>query len=348
MKRQEKLKDNQILELREYLKTSEDKKETNRIQAVLMLDRDADIEMIKEISNFSRSQIFGLRTKYLKKGIKSIEDPSRHNPKELLSKKNRDEIIEVIKTKKPEDFGYHSDFWTTAIVGDWIKNKYKIKYKSKTSVYLIFKKAQFSYHKPGRIYQKRNEQEVLEFREKAKKILEKSLPEENTVILCEDEMVLSTQTTFQKIWLPQNEYPKIKFSNDKKARSVYGFLNIKTGQEHAFKKDWQNMYITVDVMKKLRKKHPAKKLLIFWDGAGWHRGSEVTKFIEKDKNIEIVYFPRYSPEENPQEHVWKNGRALVTNNKFIENIDKATDDFVKYLNKTKFNYSLIGFSPVLD
>jgi len=73
-----------------------------------------DIEIIKEMTGFSRSQIFALRSKYLDKGITSIEDPARHNPKELLSKKDRDEIIETVKTKKPEDIGYHSEFWTTA------------------------------------------------------------------------------------------------------------------------------------------------------------------------------------------------------------------------------------------
>jgi len=40
VKRQEKLKDNQIQELREYLRTSESKKETNRIQAILMVDKE--------------------------------------------------------------------------------------------------------------------------------------------------------------------------------------------------------------------------------------------------------------------------------------------------------------------
>lgn len=342
MKKQQKLKDNQIRELREWLRTSKSKKETNRIQTVLMVNREVSIEIIKEMTNFCRSQIFALRKKYLKDGITSIEDPARHNPKELLTKKDRDEIIEKIGKETPESIGYHSEFWTTAIIGDWIKKEYKVEYKSRTSIYLLFKKASFSYHKPGRIYQKRNEQEVTEFRIKAEKILKKAHKEENTVILSEDEMVLSTQTTFQKIWLKKNEYPKIEYSNDKKAKSVYGFLNIKTGQEHAFKTDWQNMYITVGVLEKLRKIYPKEKLLIFWDGAGWHRGSEVKKFIEKDKNIETVHFPRYSPEENPQEHVWKSGRANVTNNKFIEDIDKSTDDFVKYLNETKFKYSLVG------
>ena len=306
------------------------------------------MEIIQEMTAFSRSQIFDLRRKYLEKGITSIEDPHRRNPKELLTKKERGEIVETIQNKKPEDIGYHSEFWTTAIIGHWIEMRYGIKYKSKTSLYLLFKKASFSYHKPGRIYHKRNEEEVRKFQIETEIILKKELEEDNTVILCEDEMHLSTQTTFQKIWLRKNEYPKIEVSNDKQARSVYGFLNIKTGVEHAFKTDWQNMYITVEVLEKLRRIYPQERLLIFWDGAGWHRGSEVRKFIEKDTNIEAIHFPRYSPEENPQEHVWKSGRNNVTHNRFIENIDTATDEFVKYLNETKFPYSLAGLSPVLE
>ncbi|MBI3458886.1 transposase [Candidatus Azambacteria bacterium] len=68
--------------------------------------------------------------------------------------------------------------------------------------------------------------------------------------------------------------------------------------------------------------------------------------MQKDGKIETVYFPPYSPEENPQEHVWKNGRALVTNNKFIENIDETANEFKKYLKKTMFHYSFLGLSPV--
>ena len=101
------------------------------------------------------------------------------------------------------------------------------------------------------------------------------------------------------------------------------------------------MFITVECLKAIRKLYPKKKLLIFWDGAGWHRGSEVQKFIEKDQKIETLYFPPYSPEENPQEHVWKAGRTHVTYNRFIIDIDLVTNEFVDYLKKSVFNYTLL-------
>lgn len=163
-------------------------------------------------------------------------------------------------------------------------------------------------------------------------------------------------TTFQKIWLPANQYPQIQISNTRKNKSIYGFLNIKTGREHAFVANWQNMHITTRMLQNIRRIYPkkdnrgnkikGKKILLLWDNPGWHKGSQVTDYINRDMKIQVLYFPKYAPEENPQEHVWKEGRAKVTHNQFISNIDQTAKDFAAYLNSTKFKYSLLGFSPI--
>lgn len=119
---------------------------------------------------------------------------------------------------------------------------------------------------------------------------------------------------------------------------------MKDGTEHAFKTKWQNMYITAEIIPRVRKMCPDKKILLVWDQAGWHKGCEAQKAIKEDSNIEIIYFPAATPDENPQEHVWKSGRSQTTHNKFIKDIDTATDEFVAYLNITKFPYSFLGFS----
>ena len=159
-------------------------------------------------------------------------------------------------------------------------------------------------------------------------------------------LAISTQTTVQKIWLPKGEYPQIKVATKRESRSIYGFLNIRTGKEHAFKTDWQNMYITYDILGELRKQYIGKKILLIWDKAPWHKGSRAQQFIKEDGLIEAFDFPRSAPEQNPQEHVWKNGRSHVTHNRFIDDIDKATDEFVDYLNRTNFNYSFPCISAV--
>lgn len=343
MKKCQKLSQNQQNELKCFIKDkNHSSKEVKRAQAVLLLDKEFETTLITNLTSYSRRRSFAIRKQYIEKGISTIVDKENKNPKELLTKKQREKVITVVKDQSPRDYHYDSDYWTTGIVGDFIWKYFKIKYKSKTSIYLIFKQAKFTYHKPDRKYQARNEKEVEEWKRTAKTKLEQLLTEDNTVILAADEMSLSTQTTVQKVWLPSGEYPKIEVATKRDARSIYGFLNIRTGQETAFKTKWQNMYITYDVLNKLRKIYPTEKLFIFWDKSPWHKGSKTQQFIKEDGNIETFDFPRAAPDENPQEHVWKNGRSNVTHNRFIKDIDQVTDEFVQYLNETKFNYSFLG------
>lgn len=346
MKRYPKLTNNQIGQLQSIIRNPDfTKDEARRAQAVILLNSETDPIVSITLTGYSEKHAYKLRKLYFTEGIHAITDKRKPKAKELLRRKQREEIIQTVQRKTPNecDQYYNSDYWTTGLLGEYIKRTYHVAYKSKTSIYIIFRQAKFTYHKPSRVYERRNEQEVQEWRNEAIKQVQETWKDKNTIISTEDEMQLSTQTTVQKIWLREGEYPKINVSSKRESRSIYGFLNIKTGQEHAFKTKWQNMYITAAILKEIRKVYPTQKLLLLWDKAGWHKGSVAQTFITEDSNIETIYFPTAAPEENPQEHVWKSGRSEMSHNRFIENIDEATDSSVAYLNATHFPYSLLGF-----
>lgn len=333
--------------MEQFIGETKEADEVLRAQVILMLDDGDAFSKIHRLTGFSRTHAFRLRREYVEQDISALKDKRKGSPKELLTRKQRDEIIETVKSKTPKDFGYTADYWTTGFLGKWIEEEYGVKYKSKTSLYLVFKKATFTYHKPGRVYDRHNEQEVETWRAETELKIKQNWNRENTIILAADEMILTTETTLQKIWLPEGEYPRIICSTGgRKRRNIYGFLNLGTGIEHAFKTELQNMHITKDILKKIRNIYPKQKIVLLWDNAGWHKGSVVQEYINQDGNIEVIPFPRYAPEENPQEHVWKNGRSRVTHNHFIENIDEATDELVSYLNVTRFPYPLLGFSAL--
>lgn len=340
------LSEKQVLRLSSFIKSKENEvKEVRRAHAVLLLNQGLKIPLVVAATGYQRRQIFEARKRYLAKGIRGIRTRRKGKPKELLTRKEIKEIVRIIRRKNsPLRFGYDSRFWTTSLLADFIEKRYKVRYKSKTSYYLLFKRVKFTYHKPGRVWEKQSKEIIRAWKKKYRPKIKRAWNDPNTVILCEDEMKLSTTTTLQKIWLPLGEYPKVEVCGSKKSKSVYGFLNLKTGQEHAYPAVWQNMYLTKEQLQKIRGVYPRQKFLLIWDGPGSHRGKEVTRFIQEDGRIEVIYFPPYTPELNPQERVWKKGRKEVSNNKFIPDVDKVTNDFVNYLNDRRFPYSLLGFS----
>jgi transposase len=342
-----KLQQKQKTELQSFVKSSKNMNEIKRAQTVLMLDEKNGFSLVMNMTGYGKTQAYAIKNKYLKQGIASLKDKREGKPKEILTKKQRAFVIETVSSKTPKDFGYVYDHWSTGVLGEWIKKKFKVEYKSKTSLYLVFKQAKFTYHRPGQAYDLRNEEAIEVWKKENNPLLKRFWKEKDTVILCADEMILTAATTIQKVWLSQGEFPKVTCkTGGRKRRNVYGFLNLKNGDEHAFKTNLQNMHVTKDILKKVRQIYPTQKIVLYWDNAGWHRGSVVQEWINQDGNMQVIHFPTYAPELNPQEHAWKSGRGAVTHNRYIEDIDEATDDLVKYFRKMTFSYSLLGFCSV--
>lgn len=246
-----------------------------------------------------------LRRQFVLYGVQAFTDKRKNNRDRVLTASEKQQVITVLKTKQPKDviLGCAVEYWTTGLLGIYIYEEFSKRYKSKTSERLLFREARFTWRCPGKVYEKADPEAKAIWEKEMQPVLQKYWTEDNTVILCEDEMVLTSRTTVQKVWLPQGEYPPVvETNNTRKRKNFYGWLNLKTGQEHAFRTDKQNMGITAEVLAKVRKLYPDSKLVIVWDNCGWHRGSTVTEWIEQDGNTITMHFPPYTPQLNPQEH----------------------------------------------
>lgn len=341
MKRVEKLSIKEVTELRDIIRISEHPAEIKRAQAIMFVNDNSDETIIQTMTGYSKSCASTLRKRYREKGLEGIKVRTR-KPKKLLSKEQRIEIEKAVMATLPKDHDINADFWTTTVLAEFIKKKYHVTYKSKTSYHLIFRDAKFTYHKPDKQYHNRKQDVIDKWHAEVAPLIKQEIEKPNQVVLAEDEMILTTQTTTQKVWLPTNKSVCIEASNKREKRCIYGFLNVKNGQQHAFKTDYTNSLTTCNILKKLLELYPDQKIIIVWDNASWHKSKVVREFLKQNPGkFHLFAFPPYYPDENPQEHVWKAGRAKVTHNVFIDKIDQTADQFVEYLNQSKFEYKFL-------
>ena len=342
-KKKQKLSSAQIQELTNFKRDSErSAKEAMRVLAILLLDNGSSPELIKNLTDYDKKYASNLLRKYLKKGVNALKDRKGKKPRALLTKGERQAVLKMIKMLTPKDFGISEYHWTTAILALIIKEQYGVQYKSRTPLTILFKEARFTYHKPDKQYRARDQARIDQWIEHYKPIVQDFLDDPKTVVLVADEMMLSTQTTTQKIWLPKGEFPKIDVSSKREIRCIYGALNVSNGHAHAFKKMRANSESSCDFLDQLGKLYKGYKIVLIWDNASWHKSAEVKSFLAKTKHdFHLINFPPYAPEINPQEHVWKSGRNNVTHNVFIDNIDKTADKFIKFLNEESFDYKFL-------
>ena len=327
-----------------------DKIALRRAQAILMFDENVSEATIKAITGYKREVVIKLRRLYLKKGFDSLRSKRKEKaPRYYLKRSQKAQIVEVLNNRRPTDFGFNSDFWSTRIVAMLIEEQYGVKYSSKTSIYLIFKSAKFTFHKPEKRSEKRDQAAIDAWKKTYGPIIEKECARNDSIVFAEDEAVITSQTRLQKVWLPEGKRAFVEDTINRKAAHLYGFLNIQNGVGVVYKTSTQTGEVTVDVLKKLSERHPNKRIVIFWDNASWHKSKAVRDFLAATKGTFQLYnFPPYSPELNPQEHVWKELRDKVLNNKLITNIDRAIDDSIAFIDSSIFKYRFLGLQGTFN
>ncbi len=348
MKKAERFSNEQISELKMIVQSGGSTgREVRRANALLLWHNKVPSEIIQSTTGYDGKYIYKIRKRYLTKGVSGLLDKKK-KPRSLLTCGQREQIVQMLKKDTPREYGFEEDSWTAGILAQLIEEQYNVRYKSKSPLYIIFKEAKLTFHKPGFCYLPRDQEKIDAWKKEIAPVIKEALEDANCEVFVADEMILTSKTTFQKIWLPVGIYPKIEMAVLRKRRGVVGFLNIKTGYEYAFKYETVNSESMIKSLEKIGKKYAGKKIIIFWDNATWHKSKEIRKYLSCTRyNFDLKNFPPYAPDENPQEHVWKEGRKHISHNRTIHNIDDITNKFIDYLNGRKFNYNFLNLGVFL-
>lgn len=74
----------------------------------------------------------------------------------------------------------------------------------------------------------------------------------------------------------------------------------------------------------IARRHPDDNVVMVLDGAGWHK----SKDFHLPENLRLPFLPPYSPELNPQEHLWDELREKYFHNRVFDSIDALEDHLV--------------------
>lgn len=171
------------------------------------------------------------------------------------------------------------------------------------------------------------------------------------MVLVEDETRVEFEAREDHIWAPKGIYPKIEITQEKKAHCFYGALNIFSGDHVVHDCERMVSKETVKLLEKIRKRYQKRmkkkaKILLIWDGAPWHRG-EVKEYLKGQDWLEIMYFPAYSPELNPEEWIWNEAKKEITGNHEEEDFDTLVYKFYRFIAGKKISpkmcQRIIGF-----
>ena len=86
----------------------------------------------------------------------------------------------------------------------------------------------------------------------------------------------------------------------------------------------------------MARRYPQENIVMVLDGAGWHK----TQF-KLPSNLKLHFLPPYSPELNPQEHIWDELREKWFHNQVFDSLDALELQLVAGLRALEANPAVV-------
>ncbi len=301
-----------IQELDKFIKTNPDSRELKRALAVKLALQGWKYEAIAKLLVVSKSFISKWKNLFDLQGIEGLKLAYKGS-KSYLTKEQKQEVITWLQKQ---------EYWDLSELECYLIEKFDVVFKAHASYYNLLKEAKISWQKAQASNPRKNEDLVRERnKEIEKKLIDnlQNIKAGKIITYAIDEVHLLEGDLISHLWGDTKKRLKIPLPNYKNRQTYYGALDLFNSKLCVEEYKIGNGENTVDFLKRLIKKHPEARIIIFWDGATYHRGQEMQEFLsEINQNLEpqewkitCELFAPYAPEENPIEAIWLSLKNLL-------------------------------------
>lgn len=143
-----------------------------------------------------------------------------------------------------------------------------------------------------------------------------------------------------RILAPKGSKPIQIVNSTKKKVIAYGTIDD-NGKAECFFFENMKSESFIDFLKIL--KNIYGKYVLILDGAPSHRSHETKEFVEEQKgDIILERLPRYSPDMNGVEEIWRQTKKAVAD-KFFEYIEQKREFVFRFIDGQEFNIDIFEY-----
>lgn len=305
-----------------------------RIHAILYVLDGKDASEVAAILNLSTQTVRNYVKAFLLKNLESLVYRFSPGRPAKLSVAQRKELSETIDAG-PEAAGFDCGCWNTVLIQEWIFNHFEVEYNAQYIAELLDVMG-YSYQR-GRFVSDHLPEVLAEQEEWMNKTWPEILrlaKEKGAMILFGDEASFAQWGSLSYTWARKGCQPTTKTCGTRKAYKVMGLIDFLSGtffyKTHTgrFNSETYQAFLT-DVMKKT-----TQHLIIIQDGARYHTSKAMEQFFtENAERMTKFSLPRYSPDYNPIEYLWRNIKKQATHMRYFktfEDLTKKVDEKLAY------------------
>lgn len=296
-----------------------------RIHALIDVLNGKAVEEIAKTLKLGESTVYGYVKAFILRSFASLvyRRPRGRPPK--LTQSQRKELATWID-EGPEAMGYDCGCWNTALIQDLILVRFGVEYDPHYVAQLL-KNMGYSYQKARFVsdHLDKVSQERQEWMEQTWPDLLRQARATGALILWGDECSFAQWGSLSYTWAKRGQQPEVKTSGKRQAYKVFGFIDFFSGA--FFYKGHTGKFTSATYQAFIEEvmARTTCPLIIVQDGARYHTSRAMKEFFAQHGDRLTVYqLPRYSPEFNPIEYLWRNVKKLATHLRYFPKFEDLT------------------------
>ena len=274
-----------------------------RMQAIKLWKNKKKVKDIVDVLGVKKSAVYMWVKNYKKLGLKSLKRRKAKGAEPKLDKNKTKKLVVMLK-KTADNYGFETPLWDCKKITRLIKEKFgkSIHY---SNVWRLLQRLGLSPQKPQRQAKERNEKEVRKWiKDDWPKILAHA-KRWQAMLYFQDESAVRLTAMLGTTWAKKGQTPVVRVTGKRGTICVTSAISPAGRMIFRLEKETVTNVQHIEFLKQVQKNHQNRKIIIIEDKARPHIAKEVAGFVETQKKKLAVYFlPSYSPELNPDEHVW--------------------------------------------
>lgn len=154
-------------------------------------------------------------------------------------------------------------------------------------------------------------------------------------MLFEDESMIRAYLALQYNWFLKGQQRKIPTYGRHEGTKLLAAIHYETGRVTHQEVEECDTAAFQRFLELVLKEYSSGEIVMVLDNARVHHAKQSQPFLQKKERLKLVFLPKYSPELNPVEGLWKWLKHDVVNNVFFSKfyqIRKNVADFMKQIN----------------
>jgi transposase len=227
--------------------------------------------------------------------------------------------------------------WSGKAVRRLLNERFNVCY-SRSGVRKILHQLGWTYQRGRKLYINRTAADQARYElDTAEVLAEFANTGARVILLAGDESKIYLEGSLTRRWNPRGKQPLVPDgARTKQAENIYGAIHLGTGADVTpFLIDWQDSDATIRWFEMLLAEFPKGQIVLWLDQAPHHTSDEVQEWLEVNPRLRIIDLPKYTPEENPKEHTWKDLKEEVSHHHWHDNIEALQKSIIDYYQQAK-------------